>query len=75
MSKFIEIPDAAVVAADIWMGQVSRIDLLDALEGAAPHIIAAELRDLVREMKSRPLTQPMTVDDIEGRIAQLMDQS
>lgn len=73
MSRFIEIPDAAVVAADIWSGQIPRTDLLDALEGAAPHIIAAELRDLVQEMKSRPANQPLTVDDIEGRITQLLD--
>jgi len=43
-----------------------------ALYAAAPIVVADELRDLVREMKSRPSNQPITVDDIEGRIAQLL---
>lgn len=74
MARFIEIPDAATVAADVWSGQIPRTDLLDALEGAAPHIIAAELRSLADEMRSRPANQPVTADDIEGRIAQLLER-
>lgn len=42
----VEIPDAAIDAADIFGGQIRRADLWDQLERAAPLIVAAELRRL-----------------------------
>lgn len=64
----IEVPEAAVEAAEEWAAQ----DLETALAQAAPHIVAAELKDLVQEMESRPANQPVTADDIKARIVQLV---
>lgn len=66
----IEVPEAAVEAAEEWAGH----DLETALANAAPHIVAAELKDLVAEMESRPANQPLTADDIRGRITQLVGE-
>lgn len=66
----IEVPERAVQVAEEW----AEHDLETALANAAPHIVAAELKDLVVEMESRPANQPLTADDIRGRIAQLVGE-
>jgi hypothetical protein len=66
----IEVPEAAVEAAEEWAGH----DLETALANAAPYIIAAELKDLAAEMDSRPANEPVTADDIRGRVTQLIGE-
>jgi hypothetical protein len=66
----VEVPDQAYDAAEEW----ARQDLGIALAQAAPYIIAAELRSLVNEMRSRPANQAVAADDIVGRINQLVGE-
>lgn len=66
----IEVPERAVQVAEEW----AEHDLEIALANAAPYIVAAELKDLVNEMESRPENQQVTADDIRGRIGQLIGE-